>query len=95
MSLQRINPRKWEKTTPFGDYEITHDRLSSRTNRQVHIIREAKALGIIGKHAGSKPLYKLLKSIVRARKAMHPTKVMSKEEEITQAKEMKEGDMEV
>jgi len=95
MSLQRINPRKWEKTTPFGDYEITHDRLSSRTNRQVHIIREAKALGIIGKHAGSKPLHKLLKSIIRAHKAMASSKRITEEEDILKAEEMKEGDMEV
>lgn len=79
---------RWKKTTPFGNWENTPDRQTSRTNAQVHIIREAKALGIIGRHGGSKPLYKLVKSIARAHKVLHPTKVMNPEE-------MKEGDMEV
>lgn len=55
--------KHWEKTTPFGDYGMTHDRLSARTNRNIHIIRKARALGLIGKHAGSKPIGKLLQSI--------------------------------
>lgn len=82
----------WVKTTPFGNYENTPDRLDARTNNQVHIIREARALGIIGKHAGSKPTSKLLKGIARAHRAMAPSKVMSSEEEIQTAKEMKEGE---
>lgn len=69
----------WVKTTSFGNYENTPDRQASRTNAQVHIIREAKALGIIGRHGGSKPLDKLLKSIARAHKALHPTKPIKKE----------------
>lgn len=85
----------WVKVTPFGNYENTPDRQTSRTNAQVHIVREAKALGIIGKHAGSKPTSKLLKGIARAHRAMASSKVMSPEEEIQMAEEMKEGDMEV
>jgi hypothetical protein len=82
----------WVKTTPFGNWEDTPDRKASRTNAQVHIIREAKALSIVGKHAGSKPTSKLLEGIARAHKAMAPSKVMSSEEEIQAAKEMKEGE---
>lgn len=83
----------WVKTTPFGNYENTSDR--SETSVHTHIIREAKSLGIVGKHAGSKPTSKLLKGIARAHKVMAPSKVMSPEEEIQTAKKMKEGDMEV
>ena len=81
------------KTTPFGNYENTSDR--SETSAHTHIIREAKSLGIVGKHAGSKPTSKLLKGIARAHKVMAPSKVMSPEEEIQTAKKMKEADMEV
>ena len=83
----------WVKVTPFGNYENTFDRHESSAH--THIIREAKALGIAGKHAGSKPTSKLLKGIARAHRAMAPVEVMSHEEEIQKAKEMKEGDMEV
>ena len=48
----------WVKTTPFGNYENTSDR--NETSAHTHIIREAKALGTAGKHAGSKPTSKLL-----------------------------------
>ena len=83
----------WVKTTSFGNYEDTSDR--SKTSAHTHIIRETKALGIAGKHAGSKPTSKLLKGIARAHRAMAPAEVMSHEEEIQTAEEMKEGDMEV
>lgn len=71
--------KHWEKKTPFGNWENTPDRQASRTNAQVHIVREAKALGIIGRHGGSKPLNKLLKSIARAHKVLHPTKPVEEE----------------
>ena len=71
--------KHWVKTTPFGNWEDTPDRQASRTNAQVHIVREAKALGIIGRHGGSKPLSKLIKSIARAHKALHPTKPVEEE----------------
>jgi hypothetical protein len=83
----------WVKTTPFGNYEDTPDR--TETSVHTHIIREAKALGIVGKHAGSKSTTKLLEGIARAHKAMAPSEVMSPEEEIQTAEEMKEGDMEI
>ena len=83
----------WVKTTSFGNYENTSDR--NETSAHTHIVREAKALGIAGKHAGSKPTSKLLKGIARAHRAMAPADVMSHEEEIQTAEEMKEGDMEV
>ena len=53
----------WVKTTPFGDYHMTEDRVNARKNRNIHIIRKARALGLIGKHAGSKPIGRLVKSI--------------------------------
>ena len=85
--------KHWEKKTPFGNWEDTPDR--NETSAHTHIIREAKALGITGKHTGSKPTSKLLKGIARAHRAMAPSEVMSPEEEIQMAEEMKEGDMEV
>ena len=51
----------WVKTTPFGDYRMTKDRVNAR--KDSHIIRKARALGLIGKHAGSKPIGRLVKSI--------------------------------
>ena len=53
----------WEKTTPFGDYRMTEDRVNARNKRDTHIIRKAQALGLIGRHAGSKPLGRLIQSI--------------------------------
>ena len=79
----------WVKTTSFGNYEDTSDR--NETSAHTHIIREAQALGIAGKHAGSKPTSKLLKGIARAHKAMAPSEVISPEEEIQMAEEMKEN----
>lgn len=53
----------WKKTSSYGDYRMTSDRVNARNNRNTHIIRKARALGLIGKHAGSKPISKLLNSI--------------------------------
>lgn len=53
----------WKKTSSYGDYRMTTDRVNARNNRNTHIIRKARALGLIGKHAGSKPISKLLNSI--------------------------------
>ena len=53
----------WVKTTPFGDYRMTKDRVNARNNRNTHIIRKARALGLIGRHAGSKPIGRLISSI--------------------------------
>ena len=53
----------WVKTTPYGDYQDTPDRKFSNEKRNVHIIRKARALGICGKHAGSKLIDKLLQGI--------------------------------
>ena len=60
----------WIKTTPYGDYNETKDRVNSRTNRNIHILREALSISVSGKHRGSKPLGRLLKSIARAHEAM-------------------------
>ena len=53
----------WEKTTPFGDYRMTKDRVNARKNRNIHIIRKAQAIGLVGKHAGSKPISRLIQGI--------------------------------
>ena len=42
---------------------MTADRVNARNNRNIHIIRQARILGLIGKHAGSKPISRLLNSI--------------------------------
>ena len=42
---------------------MTADRVNARNNRNIHIIRQARVLGLIGKHAGSKPISRLLNSI--------------------------------
>ena len=53
----------WTKSTPFGDYSMTKDRVDARNRRDTHIIRKAQALGLIGRHAGSKPIGRLIQSI--------------------------------
>lgn len=90
MTVVNVNKQKWEKTTPYGDYSKTPDRINSRINKVTHVIREARALSVAGRHVGSKPMEKLLQAIARAHKAMAPSKVMSPEEEIQVAEEMKE-----
>jgi hypothetical protein len=90
MTVVNVNKQKWEKTTPYGDYTKTPDRINSRTNKVTHVLREARALSVAGRHVGSKPMGKLLQAIARAHKAMAPSKVMSPEEEIQIAEEMKE-----
>lgn len=71
---------KWVKITEFGDYRQTPDR--SRSCNVVHIIREARALSVAGKHAGSKPLRRLLKSIARAHEAITSYNKAKKEAEV-------------
>ena len=73
---------KWVKTTPYRDYKETTDRKNCKTNRVIHILREAHALGVIGKHAGSKPLNKVIEAIARAHKAVAPVKEEIKTEEV-------------
>lgn len=55
--------KHWEKTTPYGNYSMTEDRVNSRNSKRTHTIRKARALGLIGKHAGSKPINRLIQSI--------------------------------
>ena len=95
MTVVNVNKKKWEKTTPYGDYSKTPDRINSRTNKVTHVIREARVLSVAGRHVGSKPMEKLLQAIARAHKAMESSKVMSPEEETQVVEETKEGDMEV
>ena len=91
MTIVNVNKQKWEKTTPYGDYSKTPDRINSRINKITHVIREARALGVVGKHVGSKPIEKLLQAIARAHEAI----ASSKQKEIQTAEEMKEGDEEI
>ena len=77
----------WEKKTPYGDYSKTPDRINSRINKVTHVIREARALSVAGRHVGSKPMEKLLQAIARAHKAMESSKKIK--EEIQTAEEMK------
>ena len=65
---------KWIKENEYGDYTQTKDRKSKRTSKITHIIREAKSLGICGKHVGSKSISKLLKGIAKAHEAMTSNK---------------------
>lgn len=95
MTVVNINKQKWEKTTPYGDYNKTPDRVNSRINKVTQVLREARSLNVAGKHLGSKPIEKLLQAIARAHKAMASSKRTTEEEEILEAEEMKEGDMEV
>lgn len=60
----------WVKITPYGNYRETLDRLFFRTNDQTMIIREARKLMVVGKHAGSKPIYRLLNGIAKAHESM-------------------------
>lgn len=71
---------KWTKTTPFGDYTQTPDRVGARTNSQTMIIREARALRVAGKHAGSKPTARLLKGIAQTHRALTAYKKAQAEE---------------
>ena len=59
---------KWVKTTPFGDYKDTPDR--KKRSSQEHIVTEAKRLATNGKHAGSKPLHRLIRNIARAHESL-------------------------
>lgn len=64
----------WTKTSPWGNYNNTPDRKNSRTNAQTMILREARTLGIIGKHGGSKPLNRILSGLAKAHEAQKSNK---------------------
>ena len=74
MAKYTVFKTHWEKKTPYGNWRETPDRENVRTNSVTHIIREAKALGVAGRHAGSKPIKKLLLGIAKAHKALTKTK---------------------
>ena len=65
---------RWTKTSPWGNYNDTPDRKNSRTNAQTMILREAKSLGIVGRHAGSKPLSRILDGLAKAHEAQKSNK---------------------
>lgn len=67
----------WIKTTEFGDYRKTPDRVKTSSNEC--IIRQARSLHIIGKHAGSKPISRLLKGISRAQESIERFKKLREE----------------
>lgn len=64
----------WTKISPYGDYTETPDRTNSRTNAQTMILREARKLGVIGRHGGSKPLKKILNGLAKAHEAIGSSK---------------------
>ena len=68
----------WTKTSPFGDYRMTRDRISARTNKTTQVIRQARALGVSGKHAGSKPLGRLLRGIRTVEMSIQAMKAKAK-----------------
>ena len=73
---------KWKKNNEYGDYTQTKDRIKSRTNSQTMIIREAKKLVVAGRHAGSKPIKRLLQGIAKAHESMSSTiKTKEKDDE--------------
>jgi len=59
---------KWVKTALFGDYRDTPDRKKRASSS--HIVTEAKRLATNGKHAGSKPISRLLRNIARAHESL-------------------------
>ena len=82
MTVVNVNKQKWEKTTPYGDYSKTPDRINSRINKVTHVLREARTLSVAGRHVGSKPMEKLLQAIARAHKAMESSKKIKEENEV-------------
>ena len=53
----------WKKTSEWGNYSDVSQSHKEGNLRHVSIVRQAKALGCVGKHAGSKPISKLLANI--------------------------------
>ena len=53
----------WIKTSSWGDYLDPEQNHKSTNMRNQMIIRQAQALRLDGKHAGSKPIDRLLKNI--------------------------------
>lgn len=64
----------WTKTSPWGNYNNTPDRMNSRTNAQTMILREARKLSVVGRHGGSKPLYRILNGLAKAHEAISSSK---------------------
>lgn len=69
----------WVKTSPFGDYSKTSDRVNAKKNSQTMIIREAKSLFVAGKHTGSKTTKRLLQGIAKAHEAQAALKKKDKD----------------
>lgn len=53
----------WIKTSPWGDYLDPEQNHKPTNMRNQMIIRQAQRLHLAGKHAGSKPISRLLNSI--------------------------------
>lgn len=54
---------KWTKTSPWGNYLDPEQNHKPTNMRNQMIIRQAQALRLDGKHAGSKSIDRLLKNI--------------------------------
>ena len=65
---------RWTKITPFGDYKETKDRTPKAKERMRSILCEVRKLSVAGKHAGSKPLSKLLRGLAKAHEAISKSK---------------------
>ena len=53
----------WIKTSPWGNYLDPEQNHKPVDMRNQMIIRQAQALKLDGKHAGSKPISRLLRNI--------------------------------
>lgn len=45
----------WKKTTPYGTYE----KEKGVVDKNKHILTQVKKIGLVGKHAGSKPISRI------------------------------------
>lgn len=60
----------WTKTSPWGNYLDSEQNHKPTNMRNEMIIRQAQNLHLDGKHAGSKPIDRLLRNISFYSKAM-------------------------
>ena len=60
----------WIKTSPWGNYLDPEQNHKSVDKRHEMIIRQVQSLHLNGKHAGSKPISRLLRNISFYSRAM-------------------------
>lgn len=59
-----VGTPKWIKTSSVGNYRDSEDNNKNNKDKVLSILCEAKKIGLVGKHSGSKPL-KRIKSNIR------------------------------